>query len=377
MLPVRVKALNIFLTVVFITMVVGYISHLKNRALYNSDMLPYMGIVLQMQGYDAKQIHDSVYAITKASVPVKNFTLLTQLNQGRIDRFNDHVLFYEYLNFFRLKPLYVFLIRIFNSIGVNLVFATLLPSLIFTAGVLMVFYAGLGELFISSIIPFFVGVVILMFGFTNELAVISTPDAMSTFVVLILFLNIFFSGKEFVSYCILTLAILTRLDNLTLLPFILYYYRMGTIDTKILVNGAILLVAITIVVLVFPYFFGNNLMWFKDFIFKPSAYIKLVSKSAALMRTDFNLLFLLFMGLFYVGIQNNDRIKTLFTGTVLAMLTRFLLFPSYEERFYFIFKLILLFLVFAHYAKKSMIVSSSINNISSIPANVRTENSRL
>ncbi|GEO09928.1 hypothetical protein [Segetibacter aerophilus] len=343
-------AKNLFFFVLFVAVVVVYMVHLSKRPLYNSDMLPYMGVVLQLNGLDAKQVHQSVYAITKESVPAKNFVELTALNKGRVERYNDYALFYDYLRFFRLKPLYVFVIKAFYSVGINLAFATVLPSLICAGGLLIAFYLAIQKLFTGGIIPFFLSTVVLLLGFTNELAVISTPDAMSSLLVFILFLNLFFSGKLGVSYLLLALAVFTRIDNLTFLPFILYYYRMNNINIRSIIKGVSALAVLSIIVIVVPYFFGNHLTWFKDFIFKPSVYASLVRKSATLMRTDFNLLFALVLVLLYSRLSVRKDLKTLFTGILLAMSVRFLLFPSYEERFYYIFKLMLLFIAVAPFS---------------------------
>ncbi|HEX8461449.1 MAG TPA: hypothetical protein VF623_08460, partial [Segetibacter sp.] len=348
----RLGILNVAIGILFIAIVTIYMVHLSKRPLYNSDMLSYMGIALQIKGFDAQQLHDSVYTITKAHVPAKAFVNLTSTNDGRVERYNDYRSFYDYLRYFRLKPLYVFVIKTFYDSGINLVFATILPSLIFTGGLLIAFFYGLQKLFKSNIFPFVIGLIVMLFSYTNQLVCLSTPDAMSSFQVFILFLNLFFKGKEAVSYCILALCIFTRIDNLTLLPFILYYYRFDKVNIKSLVKAFLLISAVVIIVSVVPFLFGNHTFWFIDFIYKPSVYVAMVIKSAGLMRTDFNLLFLLLAMLLFFILSNQTRLRSLFVGVVLLSCTRFLLFPSYEERFYFIFKLMIVFIGLAAFADR-------------------------
>ncbi|MDQ6814476.1 MAG: hypothetical protein M3040_12110 [Bacteroidota bacterium] len=346
----RFNTFRLLISFVFICIVVLYMVHVSKRPFYNSDMLAYMAIPLQMKGLNQQQIQDSVYGIAQLHVPAKNFTDLTTLNQGRIERYHNYRLFYDYLRFFRLKPLYVLVISTFYKIGVNLVFATILPSLIFTGGLLLAVYFGVKKLFAGAIMPLFIGLVIMLLGFTNELAVLSSPDAMSSFFVFLLFLNIFFQGKEAVSYLLLALSVFTRIDNLTLFPFILYYYRFDKVDMKSIFKGVAVMAVLSIIVLAVPYLFGNRFDWFKDFIFKPSMYVFMVKRSVGLMRTDFNLLFLLISVVVYLNLSHQKHLKKLFTGVIMILATRFLLFPSYEERFYFIFKLMLIFLFVAHFS---------------------------
>lgn len=341
---------NLIIFFFFVAIVIMYTVHLSKRPLYNSDMLPYMGIVLQWKGLDSKQVHNSVYAITKVNVPEKNFVQLTELNQGRVERYNDYALFNDYLRFVRLKPLYIFLIKAFYDLGINLVFATVLPSLICTGGLLIAFYLAIQKLFLSGIIPFFISTIIMLLGFTNQLAVISTPDAMSSLLVFLLFLNLFFGGRESVSYVLLALTIFTRIDNLTFLPFIVYYYRFNNVNLQTVIKGLAVIVTLSVLVIVVPYFFGNQLTWFTEFIFKPSVYVSLAKKSAGLMRTDFNLLFVLFLALLYPKLSARKSLKTFFSGILAVMCVRFLTFPSYEERFYYVFKLMLLFIAIASFS---------------------------
>lgn len=342
------QAVVIFVTgAAFIAVVIIYMLHLAKRPLYNSDILPYMGISLQMQGFDAKQLHKIVYQTAEKCIPPKDYKDLISLNPGRAERYSNYRLFYEYLRFFRLKPFYVFLIRLFNIAGINLVFATILPSLIFTAGLLIAFYFGILQLFRQAIPAFATAIIVMLLSVTNQLTCLSSPDAMSSFFVFLLFLNVFFNQKEWVSYTLLALCIFTRIDNLTLLPFILYYYRINKINTKSAVRVIVAIAILSAVVIITPYFFGNSPFWFKDFIFKPSVYVSLAVKSAALFRTDFNLLFVLAFVFFYCMLTGKSYMKKFITGVLLAVALRFLLFPSYEERFYFVYKLILIFLLLA------------------------------
>ena len=183
------------------------------KPLYNWDMIAYMGITVGYGHADPNYIHDTVYNIVKQQLPgpVSN-----QLTDGGIE-FRKRMAenpneFYQQMPFYSVKPLYTGFIYAFYKIGIPLIQATVLPSLIG--------YLFIGLLLISWIkryleMPIALAFCLLiMFSAPMwELARSFTPDCLSTFLLLCALYCILETKSLGFAFMWMIFSITGRLDN--------------------------------------------------------------------------------------------------------------------------------------------------------------------
>lgn len=153
---------------------------------YNMDMLAYMAIVQEMEGEATpEQIHQQTYALTKETVSPEQFKDLTEGTDYRRHLWQNAASFDEQLAFYVIKPLYLGSAFSFYKSGVDLLFATILPSLIsyFCIGLLLLFWSD--KIFRSPWLSTWFSIFIITSVPFVTLGKTSAPDAMSTLFILL------------------------------------------------------------------------------------------------------------------------------------------------------------------------------------------------
>jgi hypothetical protein len=109
---------------------------------YNWDVLPYMALSMEPSSPDFKAVHSEVYRLVKAELPKHKYDALVDSSSAyRRITAADPVVFQNELGFYRTRPLYVWMIRLFHWVGFPLTKATILPSILafFVIGLLLYF----------------------------------------------------------------------------------------------------------------------------------------------------------------------------------------------------------------------------------------------
>jgi hypothetical protein len=117
----------------------------------------------------------------------------------------------EYFDFYRIKPLYVLTVLLFHKIGFSFTVATVLPSLLFY------FLTGvtIWRFSIQYMDPIKTMLVSIFSIFPYQmLARLSSPDAMSCFLILNALLFIYTGRNRIIWFGLILLAVCTRLDNI-------------------------------------------------------------------------------------------------------------------------------------------------------------------
>jgi hypothetical protein len=192
---------------------IAWVSYMKPS--YNFDTLPYMAVLLNSESSDSVKIHQTIYHVAKAEIPIDQFTLMTDtsivLRKNVLKSSNQ---FFQFTSFFRIKPLYTRLSYLAYKMGLPLSKAPIAPSVFSFVAIsillLWFFNSFLKEVWIAALLS----LSIMVSPPILEAARLATPDALSTLFLLIasyLFLKSSFWGW---TVFVLSLSILVRVDNI-------------------------------------------------------------------------------------------------------------------------------------------------------------------
>src|SRR5690554_6050907 len=88
------------------------------RPLYNWDMLAYAAVVLDDGQISPDELHEKVYHVASEEIPVEPYSLMADTTHYlRKQVLQSPERFYQFLSFFRVKPLYTALCNFFYSAG--------------------------------------------------------------------------------------------------------------------------------------------------------------------------------------------------------------------------------------------------------------------
>jgi 4-amino-4-deoxy-L-arabinose transferase-like glycosyltransferase len=180
---------------------------------YNWDCLPYMASILVFdQDLNNADLHTAVYDNLQENVPKKTFEVLTQTEGYFENMYQNADAFHQQLPFYYIKPCYIGLSWISYKLGSNLIFATVLPSLLALWGIGFILFSWLSSMF-SLKKAAIISVLLLLTVPLAKLGRLSTPDSLSCFF-LLLGVYWFYAKKCWLWVALaLALAILSRPDN--------------------------------------------------------------------------------------------------------------------------------------------------------------------
>lgn len=308
----------------FILLLTGSLSFVPG---YNGDMPFYIVAAITMDGKTDQQAISETKSI-----------LRTELTGGKLESHLyrlDHIE-ENMLDYYRIKPLYIFIIKVLQKTGLSFVDATLLPSLLafFLIGCIVFLWAI--KVFRPEAAMIF-SVILILTGPSITLARLSTPDPLSNLFLLFCLYRIYFGKKYFWTTAVLLGSIFIRLDNFisVIVLFTLMRFWPGR-----KISAAIYFILIGFSVFIatgINYYFESDFWWFRNFTYfqGASAYVRQVLVYfLSLSMSIFPALFLLAFYLFYFHRSDTDK-KTSYILLAIAaiFLLRFFTFPSFDERF--------------------------------------------
>ncbi|HXJ82847.1 MAG TPA: hypothetical protein VMS64_29685 [Candidatus Methylomirabilis sp.] len=183
------------------------------RPFYNWDMLPYIGVAYEFGGASPREAHTLTYEAVRRAVDERVYRSLIEGSDYRAIIATDERAFAQQLPMYRVKVLYPWLIHWLERAGMNPARASV--------GISRVAYVALGlivftwlSLFLSPIGAFLVASITMSFSFVVQLAQFSTPDALSTWIVITALFLLFERGRVRSGAVLLGLSVLVRPDNL-------------------------------------------------------------------------------------------------------------------------------------------------------------------
>jgi hypothetical protein len=295
----------------------------------NGDLPYYIATALTKDGKTDQQALSETKFIVRAEVTGwKQGALLHQMEIAEKN----------ILDYYRIKPLYVFIIHFLHKAGFSFVTATLIPSLLS--------YFGIGCLVFSWCMKILKPLPALIFSmillFINPciiLARLSSPDAVSNIFLFYSLYRIYFGKKYYWTALILMTSLFIRLDNFISVFVLLTLMQMWPGKQKQIHFGTFLICMFLTVFLAvgINFLYEPEFWWFLKvtYLQSVSAYglqvlIYFLSVSQSFLPS------LILIGCIeYFMIGNSIPKTTLYVLTSIACIIfiRFLFFPSFEERF--------------------------------------------
>jgi hypothetical protein len=307
---------------------------------YNWDMIGYIGAVYSINETNVQKIHDKTYTAVKLTVPDSVYKNLTGNEPLRIKAHTDPVYFNSLLNFYKIKPLYVWLIYLLQTAGFNIVFATVIPSFFSYFLLMIVLYN-----WISRLLPVYqtlaVSSIIAVIRPISELAKFSTPDLLSSLILLYALYLLAIKKDDLINMPILfALSVLSRPDNLVFWFMLLITFFMTNKNSgKEKKYFAAAILSIVIAFILFVLLFDKNLGWVKSYtgIIYQTAYWS----NLKFLFSEFrgSLLFYSICASFLLITINGlkpyaERMHHLFLACFLFIAAKLFLYPYFEERYY-------------------------------------------
>jgi len=141
----HMKLLDRGLLPLYIACVVVLMFHAQWKPAYNWDIIGYVGAVRQAQGLSGAELHDSVFTAVKAGVRDWAYEEMTTSNSYRRGIASDPAALEQSLSFYSIRFAYCGAIRLAESLGMPIVYAThFISALAVGAGLLFlpVFFDG-------------------------------------------------------------------------------------------------------------------------------------------------------------------------------------------------------------------------------------------
>ncbi|HTV84669.1 MAG TPA: hypothetical protein VME63_04655 [Dyella sp.] len=148
---------------------------------YNWDMIGYVAAALSADGHRGADLNTAAYGMVKSEVGAPTFDRLVQQDDYRRTVYRDPVSLQQQLPFYRIRVLYVGLIRLMHAAGVNDAKSTYLISAVFAA-LSVVWLALIGR---ETGTPIAALPLVVAFSGLLDVARLSTPDAMACFFALL------------------------------------------------------------------------------------------------------------------------------------------------------------------------------------------------
>ncbi len=352
------------------------------RPLYNWDMLGYSALVIQKTYKDVNEIHGKTYETIKEDIPEANYTLQVAGTERRKKWATQPNEFYQILPFYAVKPLYIEILNLFYKQGFSLPISTVLPSIIsFLLIGALLFYWLVKNLKISW--AFATSLLIMSSGPVLSLARLSTPDSLSTFLLLFSFYFIIERPSLRWTFLLMALSLFARLDNIIpcicILSFLFFsgkwYKKVKPLPYITMMSFLIIIYfGITITTLApfgwsplyYPTFMRYvNLSGTEQLHFSLAGYLSLLYSQVITALLYFNFsIFLLFLlltlypsGFQFRKFSFNQQFALLLAAVIFL---KFILFPDLSDRFNMAYYLALIILFIKQY---QTLLSSKSNNL--------------
>jgi hypothetical protein len=327
---------------------------------YNWDCLPYMAIVLdKTENLSNQELHNKVYEQAQVHIPEKQYAMLVAETPYRTSMQQNADAFKQQLPFYHIKPLYIGLCWLSYSVGFNLAFATVIPSLLAFFGIGLLLFFWLNK-FVSEKQSILITCCILLTMPFTGIGRESSPDALSCFFIVLA--SYWFYIKKCWQWIApaLALAVLTRPDNIIfvgLLGTVLFAKKYWSITYILIVLG------FSMLAFIIPKLYLTSYNWqtlfYHSFIIhltfpadtainlNLSDYIFTIARNAF---REFNISLIPLLLIFAIPAWNNRKklttdLSILWLTIGLTILLRYLLFPVFTGRFMAPYYLIAILLI--------------------------------
>ncbi len=317
--------------ILFFTLLISLTGFLGFIPGYNGDMPFYIAAAMNFEGKTDQESLSGAREIVRTQLNGEKSKFLVD----NLDRAAPGI-----LDFYRIKPAYIYLIIIFHRLGFSYILATTLPSLISFFLIGCVVFNWSSKRFKPLIAAITSSIFILMSPVV-VLARLSTPDALSNLFIFICFYRIYFGKRYEWTILLLMASLLIRMDNLIAVGIILtlmYFWPQKEEKTTVPLLPFILSLLLTGIICIWMNFhYTSDFWWFRKIgyvqsfrIYRHELLLYFFSFSGSLIPV------LVLMSCFAWLYRSSGIAKSILymmTAIALIIFVRFLFFPSLQDRF--------------------------------------------
>lgn len=320
---------------------------------HNGDMPFYIACIIETEQGSMQGVIDKTKQVLQNELPAAEY----RDHAERISAANPVI-----LERYRVKPLYIWMALAFHKLGFSYIHSTLVPSLLsyFLIGV------SIWQILIKRLEPvkaFLLSMICMLIYPTLLLARLSTPDALSS-LVLLNAISLIYSGRKKMFWVFLfLLAIWIRIDNVVselIFLFALWKWPASGFANKL--NTAqffFFSCGLSVMALLVNLTGAHHFLWFMGSEF---------AQPAGQYLHDIGIYFYVFPGSFFMyllmffvisgfrrGFSWKTEVNYLFYAICAIVFVRFLLYPFYEERYIAPWLLFILLSLAFYDAKPAMV----------------------
>ncbi|MES2761915.1 MAG: hypothetical protein V4677_06900 [Bacteroidota bacterium] len=211
----------------------------KKNAYYDLDIVMYSACALESESMSHQQLHDSSYNLAKQELGEAIFKNMTDsAKYYRNSIYKSAKNFYSQLPFYKVKPLYVGILKLANSFGVSpVIFSTYINLLAYLGiGIALLYYF---ILFIGFYKGWLISLCMILLPMVLDTIKNNTPDMLASFfiiigVMLLLANNRLYRNIAVVVFC---LSVFIRTESIifaTTFCAIAFYYKLEEYSRKYL-----------------------------------------------------------------------------------------------------------------------------------------------
>lgn len=296
---------------------------------YNGDIGYYIAVAAQTSGEADSTIVSYSDSILKVETPEDTYRINTEVLQGYSNGL---------LDYYRIKPLYVWLIRAAHGAGFSWSRATVVPSLLAFILLMLFMFRWLKQVLgADALLPG----LLLLFSYPIFVpARMSTPDSLTSLFLVPLFYLFLKGGSRWAFFILLFLLVSVRLDNLLMVGIFCVGAGINAwcVERREWISYLLLMVLLTSLALLLNVWCTDDPFWpmHMEQVLYSGNYLWKLGKAFRFFSASYGWLFIIIL-LFMVHLF---RMKVLTAEiTVLVMMAamvvlRLLIFPAYEERFF-------------------------------------------
>ena len=299
---------------------------------HNGDMPFYIECALEHQGIPQSGVREETKKVLRKELPDAEY----QVHASRVDEAAPGI-----LDFYYVKPVYIWIVTGLHKLGFSYTFSTFLPSLIsyFFIGCIVFAWALAlmkpGQAMLIALLSMLSGPAIVI-------ARLSSPDAVSNLVLLAVLYRLYFDKSRLITMVLLFLSILVRIDNavaaFVLLSAMAFWPPRDSQNKLSWLHYLLLLAGLLLFTIGINFLVENDFWWFRgaEYLRSGGNYFRQMAVYASVLCNSF--LFPLILLLVILSFMKNFIMRGGGSWILLAIgcifVLRCFLFPEFEERFF-------------------------------------------
>lgn len=318
---------------------------------YSWDMIPYMACVIQKTTPDPEACHAATYQLLRQELGDEKYDEFSY-NEYTLAMESDHEAFSENLPYYTIRIVYINMVNFFYQLGLPLSFSSLLPSLISVFLIILTLFFVLSKELKSSLVAAAISILILFLPPIIRMARLSTPDSLSALFLLLITVAYLYRSNWFLIFLLMAISVMTRTDNVIWCSILLLLEALYSSEKKSKGLMLLFMFVLASIYLIINHLYSNGgweILFYSTFIERQNFPL---SQTPSLTignyiwtmftRTPEYLpwILLIFIGLYYLKIKNlkvllKSRGSKIVLACILSFFSKFVLFPSFDSRFYF------------------------------------------